>query len=148
LEQQLELEYGVSVRGDRDSYRDEDREAEAGLHRQQGEVAQCKGVITKLTDQVEELRGQRSSLRRDLQELRAILEDCNSRLEDMRVMLENCNDEVAALEVRATHTREERDRLQLRHNEADLSLVTTQQELAEARSATTRTMEAEALKER
>ena len=34
------------------------------------------------------------------------------------MMLENHNDEVAAMEERVTHTREERDRLQLRHNEA------------------------------
>ena len=33
------------------------------------------------------------------------------------MMLENHNVEVAAMEERVTHTREERDRLQLRHNE-------------------------------
>jgi len=63
-------------------------------------------------------------------------------------MLENRNDEAAAMEGRVTHTREERDRLQLRHNEAGRSLVTTQQELAEARSVTTRAQEAETLKDR
>ena len=41
-----------------------------------------------------------------------------------------------------------RSRLQLRHNEAGMSLVTTQQELAEARLATTRALEAEMLKDR
>jgi hypothetical protein len=71
----------------------------------------------------------------------ATLDDRDSRLEDMRVILENCNDEVAAMEERVTHTHEERDRLQLCHNEAGMSLVTTQQELTEARSATTRAME-------
>jgi len=34
------------------------------------------------------------------------------------MMLENHNEKVAAMEERVTHTREERDRLQLRHNEA------------------------------
>ena len=63
-------------------------------------------------------------------------------------MLENRNDEVAAMEGRVTHTLEEGDRLQLRHNEAGRSLVTIQQELAEARSATTRAQEAETLKDR
>ena len=67
--------------------------AEAGLHRQQGEVTQCDGVITRLTDLVDKMRGesahprikldelrdQSSSLRKDLQELRATLEDRNSR---------------------------------------------------------------------
>ena len=38
--------------------------------------------------------------------------------------------------------------MQLRHNEAGRSLVTTQQELAEARSVTTRAQEAETLKDR
>ena len=106
LEQQLEdlrLEYEVAnselhrLRRDRDDY-----------HDQQGEVVQCEGVITRLTDQVDkmrgesvnlhikldELRGQRSMLRKEVQELRATLEDCNSRFENMRVMLENRNDEV------------------------------------------------------
>ena len=69
-------------------------------------------------------------------------------LETMRVILENCNDEVATMEERVTDTREGRDRLQLRHNEAGMSLVTTQQELAEARLATTRALEAEMLKDR
>jgi len=63
-------------------------------------------------------------------------------------MLESHNDEIAAMEERVTHTREERDHLQLRHNEVGRSLVTTQKELAEARSATTRTLEAETLKDR
>ena len=63
-------------------------------------------------------------------------------------MLENHNDEVATMEERVIHTREERDRLQLRHHEAGLSLVTTKQELAEARSATIRALEVDALKER
>ena len=63
-------------------------------------------------------------------------------------MLENCNDEVAAKEERVTHTREERDRLQLRHNEAGRMFVTTQQELAEARSEITLAQEAETLKDR
>ena len=58
-------------------------------------------------------------------------------------MLEYRNDEVAVMEERVTHSREERDRLQLHHNEAGMSLVTTQQELAEARSAITRVQEAE-----
>ena len=107
-----------------------------------------RGDSVNLRIKLNELRGQRSSLRRELQELRATLEDHDSRLEDMRVMLENCNDEVAAIEERVTHTREERDRLQLRHNEVGRSLVTTQQELAEARSATTRSQEAETLKDR
>ena len=53
-------------------------------------------------------------------------------------MLENHNDEVAAMEERVTHTHEERDHLQLHHNEVGRSLVTTQQKLAEARSVTTR----------
>ena len=52
LEQQLEdlrLEYGIAsselynLRRDRYSYHDEAREAEAGLHRQQGEVTQREG---------------------------------------------------------------------------------------------------------
>jgi chromosome segregation ATPase len=119
-----------NLRRDRDSHQDEAREAEAGFHRQQGEITQRDGVIKKINDQLdkmrgdsinlriklEEIHGQRSSLRKDLQELRATLEDRDSRLEDMRVMLENRNDEVAAMEERVTHTREERDRLQLRHN--------------------------------
>ena len=158
LEQQLEdlrLEYEVAnselhhLRRNRDSYHDEAKAAEARLQRQQGKVTQREGVIMRLTDQVDkmrgesvnlrikldELRGQRSALRKDVQELRTTLEDRDSRLEDMRVMLEYRNDEVAAME--------ERDRLQLRHNEAGMSLVTTQQELAEARSAITRVREAE-----
>jgi len=65
----------------------------------------------------------------------------------MRVMLENRNDEVAVMEERVTHTREERDRLQLRHNEAYRALVTTQQELAEVRSEVTRAQEVKALKQ-
>ena len=92
------------------------------------------------------LRVKESSRAKEVQELRATLEDRDSRLEDMRVMLENCNDEV--MEERVTHTREERDRLQLRHNEACRALVTTQQELAEARSEVTRAQEVEALKDR
>ena len=69
-------------------------------------------------------------------------------LESMRVMLENRNDEVAAMEERVTHAREARDSLQLRHNEVVRTLGTTQQELAEARSVTTRAQEAETLKGR
>ena len=53
-------------------------------------------------------------------------------------MLENRNDEVAAMEERVTHTREARDSLQLRHNETIRTLGTTQQELVEAISVTTR----------
>ena len=58
LEQQLEdlrLDYALAsselhnLRRNRDSYHDEAREAEAGLHRQQGEVTQREGVITMLT---------------------------------------------------------------------------------------------------
>ena len=63
-------------------------------------------------------------------------------------MLENRNDEVAVMEERVTHTREERDRLQLRHNEACRALVKTQQELAEVRSEFTRAQKVEALKDR
>ena len=66
----------------------------------------------------------------------------------MRVMLENPNDEVAAMEERVTHTREARSSLQLRHNETLNRLSTTQQELVEAISTTTRAQEAEALKDR
>jgi len=84
-----------------------------------------RGESVNLCIKLEEFRGQRSSLRRGLQELRATLEDRDSSLEDMRVMLEHCNDEVAAMEERVT-----------------------QQDLAEARSATSRAMEAESLKER
>jgi len=98
LEQQLKdlrREYEVAsselhrLRRDRDDYHDEAKAAEAGLQRQQGEVAQRERVITRLTDQVDkmrgdsvnprikldELRGQRTTLRKDLQELRATLED-------------------------------------------------------------------------
>jgi len=171
LEQQLEdlrLEYEVAsselhrLRRDRDDFHDEAKATEAGLQRQQGEVAQREGVITRLTKQVEKMRGgsanlriklhelrdQRTASRKEVQELRATLEDRDSGLESMRVMLENRNDEVAAMEERVTHTREARDSLQLRHNEAVRTLGTTQQELAEARSANTRAQEAETLKDR
>ena len=47
-----------------------------------------------------------------------------------------------------THTREAWGSLQLRHNETVNRLGTTQQELVEAISATTRAQEAEALKDR
>ena len=79
LEQQLEdlrLEYGVAsgklhnMRRDRDSYHDKAREAEAGLHRQQGEVAQRDGVITKLPDQVNKMRGESVNLRIKLEDFR------------------------------------------------------------------------------
>ena len=76
------------------------------------------------------------------------MEDRDLRLEELRVVLENRNDEVAAMEERVTHTREARDSLQLRHNENLKRLSTTQQELVEAISATTRAQEAEALKDR
>jgi chromosome segregation ATPase len=144
------MDYGVSVyelhrmRPGRDNY---------------GVITQRDGVITKLNDQVDKMRDGsvilrikleeiRSKLRKELQDLQATLEDRDSRLEDMRVMLENRNDEVVALVERVSHTREERDCLQLHHNDVGMSLVTTQQEVAGARSATTRAMEAEALKER
>ena len=51
------------------------------------------------------------------------------------------------MEERVTHTREARGSLQLRHNETVYRLGTTQQELVEAISATTRAQEAEALKD-
>jgi chromosome segregation ATPase len=69
LEQQLEdlrLDYALAsselhnLRRNRDSYHDEAREAEAGLHRQQGEVTQREGVITMLTDQVDKMRSESS----------------------------------------------------------------------------------------
>lgn len=55
----LHREYGVSVnelhsmQRDRDNYHDDALEAEAGLHRQQSEVTQRDGVITKLNDKVD-----------------------------------------------------------------------------------------------
>ena len=97
---------------DCDDYHDEVKAGEDGLQRQQGEVAQREGVITRLTDQVDkmrgdsvnqhikldELRGQRTALRKEVQELRAPLEDRDSR------MLENRNDEVAAMEESDSHS--------------------------------------------
>jgi hypothetical protein len=59
----LHREYGVSVnelhsmQRDRDNYHDDALEAEAGLHRQQSEVTQRDGVITKLNDKVDKMRG-------------------------------------------------------------------------------------------
>ena len=103
LQQQLDAlrsEYEVAsaelhrLRRDRDDYHDEAKAAEAGLQRQQGEVAQREEVIARLTDQV--------------QKLRTTLEDRDSRLEELRAMLENRNDEVAAMEERVTHTRRSR----------------------------------------
>ena len=166
LEQQLEdllLEHEVAsaelnrVRRDRDDYHDEAKAAEAGLQRQQGEVAQREGVIARLTDQVDKMRGDSVNqrikldsiaLRKEVQELRTTLEDQDSRLEELRVMLENRNDEVAAMEERVTHTRETRDSLPRRHNETVSRLGTKHQELVEAISAATRAQEAEALKDR
>ena len=97
---------------------------------------------------LDELRGQRTALRKEVQELRATLEDRDLRLENRIDLLENRNDEVAAMEGRVTHTCEARDSLQLRHNKAVRTLSTTQQELVEAISATTRAQEAETLKDR
>ena len=88
--------------------------------------------IERLEQQLEDLRLEYEVASSELQEGSATLEDRNSRLESMRVMLENRNNEV-------THTREERDHLQLRHNEAVRTL---------ARSATTRAQKAETLKDR
>ncbi len=89
---------------------DEAKAADAGLHRQQGEVAQREGVIARLHSvnqriKLDELRGQRTALRKEVQELRTTLEDRDSRLEEL---LENRNDEVAAIEEKVTHTREVR----------------------------------------
>ena len=79
MEQQLEdlrLEYEVAtselhrLRRDRDSYHDEAKEAEAGLHRQQGDVTQRDGVITRLADLVDKMRGESVNLRIKLDELR------------------------------------------------------------------------------
>ena len=92
LQQQLDAlrsEYEVAsaelhrLRRDRDDYHDEAKAAEAGLQRQQGEVAQREEVIARLTDQVDkmradsvnqrikldELHGQRTALRKEVQEL-------------------------------------------------------------------------------
>ena len=39
-----------NLRRDCHSHQDEVREAEAGFHRQQGEITQCEGIITELKD--------------------------------------------------------------------------------------------------
>ena len=89
------MQRSLNMRRDRNSHQNEVRKAEAGFHRQQGEITLRDGVITKLKDQVdkmrgdsinlnvklEELRSQRSSLQKDLQDLRATLDDRDSRLE-------------------------------------------------------------------
>jgi t-SNARE complex subunit (syntaxin) len=45
------------MRWDRNSYHGEARQAEAGFQRQQDEITQREGVITKLTDLVDKMRG-------------------------------------------------------------------------------------------
>jgi chromosome segregation ATPase len=89
LEQQLEDLHGAhdaalielrNLRRDRDSHKDDVREAEAGFHRHQGKIKQRDGVITKLKDQVDKMRGDSIKLE-ELRSQRSSLQDLQAKVE-------------------------------------------------------------------
>jgi len=95
-EQQLEdlhREYEVAssdfqrLRRGRDDYHDEAKAAETGLQRQEGEVAQREGVITRLTDQVDKMRGDSVNLRIKLDELRGQLTALRKEVQELRAII-------------------------------------------------------------
>jgi multidrug resistance efflux pump len=64
----------------------------------------------------------------------AALEERDSELANMRELLDTRAQDITTLEATLREIREERERLQLRYNELGLSMITTQEELEEART--------------
>ena len=101
-------------------------------------IEDLRGDSSKKSAKVDDLRSQRTGLRNRLDDQaahhQAAVEERDSELTNMRELLNIGTDDITTFEAALSGIREERERLQLRYNELELSLVTAQEELEEART--------------
>ena len=101
-------------------------------------IEELCGDSSKKSAKVDDLRSQRTGLRNRLDDQaahhQAAVEERDSELTNMRELLNIGTDDITTFEAALSGIREERERLQLRYNELELSLVTAQEELEEART--------------
>ena len=101
-------------------------------------IEDLRGDSSKKSAKVDDLRSQRTGLRNRLDEQAALhqaaVEEKDSEMASMRELINVGTEDLTTLQATTDQIREERERLQLRYNELGLSLVTTQEELEEART--------------
>ena len=101
-------------------------------------IEDLRGDSSKKSAKVDDLRSQRTGLRNRLDEQAALhqatVDEKDSEIASVRELVNVGTEDLATLQATTDQIREERERLQLHCNELGLSLVTTQEELTEART--------------